>query len=225
MPRNLLPAAGRALPLCLGLALASGCERDAEPLLCGDLGDGDLVLTEVRGGPSITDADGQWVELYNGTGAPVDLHGVAITIESVSGQDSDRLLVRRPQTVAAGDYAVLGKFDDPARPTHVDYGWGSTVTVPREGAITLACGPTTIDRITYSSLPDPSQVEDAPPDDPPGPGKGTWALGVMPPSAAANDDAASWCIDATETHGPCGGQTCLDYYKGSPGAANPGCTP
>jgi len=211
--------------LVLTLALV-GCERDADPLLCGDVGAGDLVITEVRGGPTITDVDGQWLEVYNASAGPVDLHGLAITIRSISGQKTDRVLVRRALTVAAGGYAVVGKFDDATRPAHIDVGWGTEPAIPRDGAIALACGDSEIDRIAFTALTDPAQNMDQLPLDPPAAGRGTYALGTAPPSATANDDAGNWCADGTETLGPCNGQNvCLEYYKGSPGEPNPACPP
>lgn len=219
MTRLTLFAAG----LGLAATLASGCDREAEPLLCGELAAGDLVITEVRGGPTVVDADGQWIELYNASGAPVELHGLALTIDSISGGDHDRVLLRRAFSVAPGAYAVLGKFDDAQRPGHVDVGWGTEPVIPRDGAITIACG-SDIDRIAFTSLPDPRQHEDTnPPSQAPPAGSGTYALGLMPPDAAGNDGPAAWCADATETLGPCTGSTCLEYYKGSPGEQNPAC--
>ncbi len=220
MRRTTLLATG----LTLTLALAPGCDREADPLLCGDVGPGDLVITEIRGGPAITDADGQWIELHNAAGAAVELHGLSITIDSIGGSTHRRLLIRRPLSVEPGGYAVVGKFADAGRPAHVDVGWGTEPNIPRDGAITLACAEE-IDRITFTTLTDPSQGIDTQPLDPPMPGRGTYALGTMPPTAAANDDPGQWCADSTETPGPCNGDDCLEYYKGSPGEPNRGCTP
>ena len=219
MPRIPLIATG----LALTLLVAPGCERDADPLLCGDLAAGDLVITEVRGGPSITDNDGQWIELYNASAATIDLHGLALTIDTIGGGSHDRLLIRRPQQIVAGGYAVLGKFADTGRPAHVDVGWGTTPAIPRAGAIAISCG-LDIDRIVFTSLPDPAQVTDPPPNDPAGAGHGTYALGAMPPTATANDDAGAWCADGTETHSACS-PDCIDIYKGSPKQPNPACPP
>lgn len=217
MARIPLFAAG----LVAALALAPGCDREADPLLCGEIGAGELVVTEIRGGPGITDADGQWIELYNAAGGAVDLHGVSIIIQSIGG-NTDRVMIRRPAMVGAGSYAVVGKFADGARPAHVDVGWGTEPVIPRDGAITLGCAATEIDRLVFTSLPDPSQTND----NPPSPGHGTYAYGVLPPTAAGNDDASKWCTDATTTPpGPCTGATCVKSYEGSPGEPNPGCTP
>jgi hypothetical protein len=209
-----------ALTLSL-VAAAGGCVREADPLLCGDVGAGDLVITEVRGGPNLTDSAGQWIELYNAAGAAVDLHGVAVTTRSIGGNSSDRVLVRRPLTVAGGEYAVLGKFADGTQPAHVDYGWGTEPGIPRDGALTLTCGTTEIDQLAFTSLSDPSRIIDPAPPDPPPVNHGTYQLGEMPPTATGNDTAANWCADQTETLGT--GNT--KDYLGSPGEPNPGCTP
>ncbi len=211
------------LALSLALAPMLGCDRAADPLVCGELGAGDLVVTEVRGGPSITDADGQWLELYNASAGTVDLHGLAITIDSVGGSKHDRVLIRRPVMVAAGAYAVVGKFADDGRPAHVDVGWGTAPGLPTSGAIALSCGGD-IDQITFTALSDPGQLE-APQGEPPPAGHGTYAYGGVPVTAAANDDTSKWCADPTVTLGPCNQSACLKYFKGSPGEPNPGCTP
>ena len=211
--------------LALTLTSGAGCDREADPLLCGDVGAGDLVISEVRGGPGLTDAAGQWVELYNASAGTVDLHGVALTVQSSGGSSGQRRRVRRPLTVEAGGHVVLGKFADGTQPAHVDYGWGTTPEVPRDGALTVSCATTELDRVAFTMLPDPGQIIDMPPLDPPPANHGTYQLGLMPPTAAGNDDAANWCVDAAETLGPCTGQNCPKDYKGSPGEPNPGCTP
>lgn len=206
----------------MGLALlpaaGPGCDRAPEPLVCGDVGQGALVITEIRGG--VTDEDGQWVELYNASGADVDLHGLSLTLETSATQ---RALLRRSHVVAAGGYAVIGKFADDARPAHVDIGWGTTPPLPASGTLALTCAQD-IDRLVYAALPDPSQVTDHLPLDPPPANHGTYALGLTPPTATGNDDPDAWCPDPTETLGPCDGDSnCLKYYKGSPGEPNRGC--
>jgi hypothetical protein len=212
-----------ATGLALVLALATACDREVEPLLCGDLAAGALVLTEVRGGPTITDEDGQWIEVFNASPAAIDLEGLAITFDSIGGNLHQRVLIRRSQMIEAGGYAVAGKFADGSQPAHVDVGWGTTPAIPRDGTITVSCG-LDVDTIAFTSLSDPAQVVDRLPYDPPTPGHGTYALGLTPPTATGNDAATAWCADSTETFGPCDGSSnCLKYYKGSPGAPNRGC--
>jgi hypothetical protein len=213
-----------AAGLGLTAVIASACDREAEPLLCGELAPGDLVISEVRGGPSVVDGDGQWIELYNASGRQLELEGVALTLESASGSESKRLLVRRSQIVAAGDYVVLGNFDDASRPAHVDVGWGTKPTIERDRHVVVSCG-AVVDEIVFTSLPDPSQIEDTLPRDPPPPNHGTYALGLEPPDAAGNDDAGNWCPDATITDGPCTATVCLEKFLGSPGEPNPACPP
>lgn len=218
MPRTSFLAAG----LGLAVALLPACEREAEPLLCGDLAAGDLVISEVRGGPDVADADGQWIELYNASGAPIELQGVAIEIRD---NTADRVLLRRPLTVAAGAYVVAGKYPDETRPAHIDVGWGATPGLPANAVLTASCGAQALDVVAYTNLPSPEENRDPAPPDPPSGDKGTYALGLAPPDAVGNDTAGNWCIDSTETLGPCSDGTCLEYYRGSPGEPNPACPP
>jgi hypothetical protein len=236
VPRISILAAG----LGLAVVLLPACDREAEPLLCTEVAAGGLVITEIRGG-ALTDTDGQWIELYNAGGAPVELQGLAVDLETLGG-DVDRVLLRRAHAVAPGDRAVIGKFADDAPPAHVDVGWGTTGAIASRGAVSIACG-ARIDRVPYGvnpepqpplpdplpsglPLPDASAHEDTnPPSQPPSPRRGTYALGLDPPDAVGNDAFDAWCVDSTETLGPCSGNRCLEYYQGSPGEPNPACPP
>ena len=89
------------------------------------------------------------------------------------------VIVRRPLSVAAGAYVVLGMVnDDGMKPAHIDYGFALDfhVTFLAPAAVDVeACG-TLIDRAVYDVLPK----------------TGTYSLGV-PPEANQNDIPASWC--------------------------------
>lgn len=192
------------------MALLGGCERELEPAICPDIGAGDLVISEVRGLQSDTDTQGQWIELYNASGAAIDLRGLALLLRKVDGSDEGKVLVRRSVTVAPGDYVVLSYFDDVARPAHVDYGWlpdfinadGDARSLFSAGAIDVLACDLRIDRVVSDDLP----------------GSGTWSLGVAPPDATANDADAAWCVDTTDDTDPA-----TLGLPGTPGASNHPC--
>jgi hypothetical protein len=163
--------------------IAAGCVREPATSECPDLATGDLVITEIRGPQN--DPLGAWIELYNASGASIDLQGTKVRFRKRDGSAETDILVRRSVEVAAGAYVVLGLFDDSdgMRPAYVDYGfavdfhatWLSAAAVDVE-----ACGQL-VDRAIYDSLPD----------------MGTFSLGTQPPDATSNDLPASWCTDAT----------------------------
>jgi hypothetical protein len=129
-----------------------GCVHDPADPICPTVGDGDLVVTEIR---KSGDPNGTWIEVQNATGADVDLEGTAIRVQSVVGSTDMHLLVRRAVPVAAGDYVVLGAFDDAGRPDHVDYGFGADFDhdAPASGAITITACDVEIDRVVFDALP------------------------------------------------------------------------
>ena len=171
--------------------------------MCPDVTAGQLVITEIRGAQSGGDTYGQWVEIYNASGAPLDLEGLHVVFTRVDGGATARAIVRRSLPVADGGYVVVGREPDDMLPPHVDYGMGTDFPTAwfTGGSIELdACG-VMIDQAQYTSLPT----------------TGTWALQGTP-DATANDTTGNWCND-TEPN-PDSTQLGL---PGSPGAANPPC--
>ena len=65
-----------------------------------------LLDEQVRGPQAGGDTWGQWVELYNASGATLDLEGTVVDLVSVDGSHRYRILVRRGLEVGADDYVV-----------------------------------------------------------------------------------------------------------------------
>lgn len=178
----------------IAIALAVGCTREPMPAECPDLAPGELVVTEIRGPQNPEDALGPWIELYNASGATVDLRGIKIRFRRKDGSSEVPVLVRRSVTVAAGAYAVLGLVNDDMRPAHIDYGFAIDYRGSFLAAAAIdveACGER-IDRAVYDVLPK----------------TGTHSLGVEP-NADDNDLPASWCTNPMS--------------EGTPQQANPPC--
>lgn len=179
-----------ALALALPLALAvTGCVRGPAPALCPDIGTGDLVVTEFRGVQNPEDLLGPWVEIYNASGAVVDLEGLKIRFRRKDGSSEVPIIVRRSVIVAAGAYTVLGMVDDEAnRPTHIDYGFLNDfqVTFLSAAAVDVErCG-LLVDRAVYDVLPK----------------TGTFSLGTTPPDSTSNDIPAQWCVNPISSGTP-----------------------
>lgn len=187
--------------LCAGLALV-GCVRDPADAKCPDLGEGDLVVTEIGGPQTGSDTLQPWIELYNASGGSVDLLGLKIRFRRVTGSDENDTIVRRSLVVAAGAYVVLGLDDDAddKRERYLDYGIAGDfhVSWPSSSAVDVEVCNTLIDRVQYSSLPR----------------AGTYSLGTQPPTATANDLPVSWCTDTTANPGS---------FPGTPQKANTAC--
>ena len=157
-------------------------------------------MTEVSGPQTGFDTVKPWVELYNASGAAIDLYGVKVRFRRIDGSSETQVLVRRPLTAAPGSYTVLGLDDDTDLETYLNYGFASDfhVSWPSSSAVDVeACG-TRIDLARYDSLPR----------------TGTFSLGKTPPDATANDLPANWCTDARAT---------AAGVPGSPQQANAAC--
>ncbi len=176
----------RACLFAISLVVA-GCTRDTAEALCPDIVEGDLVVTEIGGPQMDNELAPEFVELYNASGATVDLYGVKVRFRRRDGSSEIAILVRRPVAAAPGSYTVLGKDDDFELSSYVDYGFNTDFEETWLGAAAVdveACG-TQIDRAIYDSLP---RI-------------GTYSLGTNPPTGEANDLPANWCTDPRTTPG------------------------
>ncbi len=174
---------------------------------------GDLVVTEIMYDPdAVSDADGEWFELYNGTGHTVNLEGLVVaddaayaavdifTVETTLVAEAGARLV----FVVNGDTATNGGI-----PGDYDYAGGG-VNLNNSGddlyvgVASSGGGYTTIDHVSYDELAGwPAS-------------KGmSIELSDSAVSASDNDSVGNWC-QATSTAG-----TTTD--RGSPGAASSGC--
>ena len=171
------------------IATQAGCEREALPLLCPGVADGEIVVTEVRGKQSGADDTDQWIELYNASGGEIALEGLQLVIQTLDGGRAARIIVRSPDVrVAAGDYAVLGHTFEGMELAEMDYGYRADMEsdLYDTAAIdVISCGQL-VERAIYRNLP----------------ATGTWAFsGPSVPDAAANNDEGSWCVDDIGTPG------------------------
>ena len=70
---------------CVLVLLGCGREAIAERSACDDLSAGDLVITEVHANPDGSDADGEYIEFFNATKAPLTLDGLTISTSRTDG--------------------------------------------------------------------------------------------------------------------------------------------
>jgi hypothetical protein len=193
---------------CVG-EVASECNLD----ICGGgssaIAAGDLVISEVMNNPkAVTDANGEWFELYNASNNAIDLAGLVIR-----HQEGDPAALHEIATsviVPAGGYAVLGVNSDPSTNggIQVDYEWASgTVNLSNTTDFlaieTAEATPLVIDQTSWSEL---SGL------DPDGASRNLDAASL---DALMNDDDGNFCPATSVIPG--------STDKGSPGAANNAC--
>ncbi len=75
---------------------------------------GSLVITEIMNDPSsVSDAKGEWFEIYNPTAASVDLQGLVIRHQSLLVDPTATFTISASVLVSPGGYVVLGNNVDP----------------------------------------------------------------------------------------------------------------
>lgn len=223
-----------SIALLAGLAISSGCVRDAQPCIV-EMNEGDLVITELRGPQDGT--IGEWIELYNASGEVLDLRGLRGTLRPLKGSEVDgdldlTFLVRESLPVEANAYVVLGTLPlDASRRPDVDYSinsdfrlepevvdiTGGVVVLPEDenadprslfgsGRLRIYACERLIDSFAYAELP----------------ALGTLSYdGNLVPDADDNDDITHWCPDESEQ--PTDGPQTATGLPGSAGAANRPC--
>jgi len=194
------------LIVCSSSGSLSGCSQSPLDIVCPAVSKGDLVVTEIHGPQSGLDTYGEWIEIYNGSSATIDFSGLSVSLQKLDGSSEMSLLVRSSLSVAAGDYAVLGRQFPEALPSHVDYGYADDIDskLYDSAAVTLRSCETQIDLAVYRNLPT----------------KGSLVLdgAISPPRSDTNLDANNWCVDDHED-----ADTEQMGLRGSPGEENPPC--
>ncbi len=132
---------------------------DAAVDLCGSCvsgwSPGDLVITEIMNNPAaVDDAAGEWFEIYNASGASVDLVGLVIRHQSVTVDPSATFTINVSVVVPAGGYAVLGLNGNASTNggVNVSYVYPSTVNLSNTAdhlAIEAGVG-NVIDAVSYN---------------------------------------------------------------------------
>jgi hypothetical protein len=162
---------------------------------------GDLIITEFMQNPqAVADGSGEWFELYNNTGAAVDLDGLVI-----ADADGESYTVSGPLLLAADDYVVFS--NNAVFLTNggilVDHQYSGINLGNGSDEIIVSHTGVTIDAVAYddgATFPD-----------------GNGAAAQLDPAttdALLNDDGSNWCL-ATSPYG--------SGDLGTPGVANDPC--
>jgi hypothetical protein len=177
----------------MALVPAVACTRDTVGE-CPDVSPGEVVITEFRGAQTGDETAVIWLELFNTSSGSIDLEGMKVRFRTIDGGTDIPVIVRRPVSLPAGGYGVLGLVPDDSLPDFVDYGFSGDFHQGylAAAAVDLISCDTLIDRARYDNLPK----------------AGTYSFGGTP-TADNNDDPTLWCTNPTST--------------GTPKAANPPC--
>jgi len=172
---------------------------------------GDLVINELMIDPAgISDAQGEWIELYNPTAIDFELSGLTFRITSLSGATQE-FIVNSSVMVPAREFVVLGKSTDPSWNGGVDVDYVASFSLPNGGDFSLEVsnGTTLIDSVSFVAVQVPNgqsyQLHYS---------EGAY---VSVTNAVDNDDLSNWCPAFLFSYGT----EALNY--GSPGGLNHPC--
>jgi Lamin Tail Domain/Putative metal-binding motif len=163
---------------------------------------GELIITEIMKDPDgVTDAYGEWFEVYNTSAVAIRMCGWTIEDEG-----TDTFMMTSEVVIPSGGYAVFGRTNDTTLNggVVVSYEFSTGMQLGNGGdEIILKHGSDEIDRVEWTDggdWPDPAGA--------------SISLDPGSLSRTANDDGTNWC---TATKAWAAGD------KGSPGDVNEGC--
>lgn len=162
---------------------------------------GDLVITEVMANPDGDDQGNEYFEIYNATGAAIDLTGVRLEKSAVDGS-SVKEHVMTGTIVEPGAYAALGGVLPEFRAPYIAYGYADDLGTMTNagGQLSLHCADSEVDRIFYGEATS---------------GRSQGLDGNITPDHIINDDPTMYCDATTEF---------ATGAFGSPGVANEPCS-
>jgi Lamin Tail Domain len=187
------------------LACANDCSFDTTDCVVG-IGPGSIVITEIMANPGgVADVNGEWFEVHNNTNTSIDLNGWFLA----SSDDGTHLInAGGALDLPAGGYLVFGVNDVTAENGGVDVDYvfsGLTLGNSSDDIAVQSPDAVVIDVVVYDATNFPLQPGHA------------LSLDPTATDAVANDTGANWCTSSARLG--------LDWDQGSPGAANPSCTP
>lgn len=149
---------------------------------------GAIIITEIMQNPSaVSDSDGEYFEVYNTTGSPIDLQGWILKDTSSA---SETHAITSSVVVPANGYVVLGTNADSGSNggVTVDYDYGDDYFLGNGvDDIVLECGGNVIDQVEWdngATFPDPNGA--------------SMELAVDKYDATDNDDGANWAEAVSE---------------------------
>ncbi|PRQ09997.1 lamin tail domain-containing protein [Enhygromyxa salina] len=146
---------------------------------------GALVISEVVANVPGADAGLEWFEIYNASGASIDLQGLTLVYSKTDGTGRKTHTITRSVEVPAGGYVVVGSVLDELAEglADIDYGYANVLGElgNAAGYLAVECDDV-IDEVYYAEASD----------------EASRALdGFQTPDAIANNDLASWCDSKT----------------------------
>jgi hypothetical protein len=164
---------------------------------------GALIVNELMTNPQrVSDANGEWFEVYNATFSTLYLNGLELETESATYVVEEEVPVALP----SGAYFVFGLNDDLNQngDVSVNLVYQELSLSNESGELTLAMEGSVVDSVSWDDGATMPDVHGA-----------SMSLDIVLLDATLNDDAASWCASTEEWE--------LGADFGSPGTPNELC--
>ena len=111
---------------------------------------GDLVISEFMANPAdVTDANGEYFELFNTTASPIDIETCVIEDDGTNTH-----IINSSFIIPAGGFAVLGNFDESATSLGLTcnfYEYSNFTLGNSDDEIVITCGTTEVARLNYTN--------------------------------------------------------------------------
>ncbi|MFO0596791.1 MAG: hypothetical protein U0228_15870 [Myxococcaceae bacterium] len=194
------------LLLLAGAVLLCGCP---DPTMmtdaCKGRTAGDLVITEIMIDPESTDTGGEWVEVFNTLGTPVDLKGLTLYTRDTDGTNAKSTVIKAG-SVPARSYFTMGDIRSGPNPMWINYTYADALGSfgNTRGVVGLKCGTTTLAEFTWNSVAKPNRSR--------------MLNGLEDPNPTLAAVEANYCDTPV-------GTVYFGNNAGTPGAKNPQCQP
>ncbi|MGY3793218.1 T9SS type A sorting domain-containing protein [uncultured Aquimarina sp.] len=166
--------------------------------VCGNVGD--IIITEIMQNPVSAgdDPNGEYFELYNTTGSPIDIQSWIIKDDNQAGETH---VITSSVIVPAMGYVVIANAATPNGGITPDYTYANDISLGNStDGIIIECSSVVIDEVIWdngATFPDPTGA--------------SMELSINDLNSTANDDGANWA-EATSSFG--------SGDLGTPGAVN-----
>lgn len=181
--RNMLSVAA-----CAVIAAACGPTDPSIVEKCKARLPGDVVISEFIPDPDGTDTGQEWIELYNATGAPLNLQGLSLIHSAIDGSGAKEYVFNSAE-LSPGTYFVVGDVRSEPLPAHVQYSYGDKLGALRNqgGLLAIRCGSKVIDEVKYTKAGSPARSLELD--------------GKLVPDSAINDVEGQFCAAKTPIAG------------------------
>lgn len=148
---------------------------------------GDVIITEVMQNPMAAgnDPNGEYFELYNTTGNPIDIANWIIEDDNITTEN--HIITAPSLIIPPNDYIVIGNAATPNGGITFDYTYDNDISLGNgTDGIILSCNATTIDQVIWdngATFPDPTGA--------------SMELSIDDLNSIDNDNGANWATAIT----------------------------